>query len=116
MDIWDYDLLDSILSDQNLVFNSKFGCSLCYFLRIKRKLSTTFHPQTNGQTKKQNNIMEAYLQAFVYFKQDDWARLLPMAELAYNNAKNISINHMPLELNSDFHPWVFYKEDVDLCS
>ncbi len=35
--------------------------------------------------------MEEYLRAFVNWEQDDWARLLPMAEFSYNNAKNASI-------------------------
>ncbi len=57
--------------------------------------------------------MEAYLQAFVNFEQDDWARLLPMAELAYNNIKNASTGHTPFELNCGYHPQAFYKEDVN---
>ena len=57
--------------------------------------------------------MEAYLQAFVNFKQNDWARLLSMAEFAFNNAKNASTGHMPFELNCNYHPWILYKEEVD---
>ncbi len=106
-------LPDSIVSDQGLVFTSKFWSSLCYILGIKRKLSTAFHPQTDGQTKRQNSTMEAYLRAFVNFKQDDWARLLPMAEFAYNNAQNAITGHTPFELNCGYHPQASYKEDVD---
>ncbi len=40
-------LPDSIVSDQDLVFTSKFWSLLCYFLGIKRKLSTAFHSQTD---------------------------------------------------------------------
>ncbi len=72
---------ESIVTDRGSLFTSKFSFSLCYFLGIKKKLSTAFHPQTNGQTEKQNSTMEAYLRAFVNWEQDDWARLLPMAEL-----------------------------------
>ena len=57
--------------------------------------------------------MEAYLQAFVNFEQNDWARLLPMAEFVYNNAKNASFGHMPFELNCGYYPRIFYKEDVN---
>ena len=42
-------LLNSIVSDRSSVFTSKFWSSLCYFLSIKRRLSTAFHPQTDGQ-------------------------------------------------------------------
>ena len=58
-------LPDSIISDQRAVFTSKLWSSLCHFLSIKRRLSTTFHPQTNGQTKQQNSTIEAYLRAFM---------------------------------------------------
>ncbi len=60
--------------------------------------------------------MEAYLRAFVNWEQNDWARLLPMAEFAYNNAKNASTGHTPFELNCGYHPRVSFEEDVDLCS
>ena len=57
--------------------------------------------------------MEAYLQAFVNFKQNDWARLLPMAEFIYNNAKNASTGFTLFELNCGYHPRVSYKENLD---
>ncbi len=64
-------LPDSIVSDRGSVFTSKFWFSLCYFLRIKRNLSTTFHPRTDGQTERQNSTMEAYLRAFINFEQNN---------------------------------------------
>ena len=64
-------LPDSIVSDKGSLFTLKFWSSLCYFLGIKRGLLTAFHPQTDGQTKRQNSTMETYLQAFVNFKQND---------------------------------------------
>ena len=60
--------------------------------------------------------MEAYLQAFVNFEQNNWARLLPMAEFAYNNAKNASTSHTPFELNCGYHPCVSFEKDTDFCS
>ena len=55
-----------IIMDQGLLFTSKFWFSLCYFLDIKKKLFTAFHPQTNSQTKRQNSIIEVYLRIFIY--------------------------------------------------
>ncbi len=100
---------ESIVIDRGSLFTSKFWSSLCYFLGIKRKLFTAFHPQTDGQTERQNSTMETYLRAFVNWEQDDWARLLPMAEFAYNNTKNTSTSHTPFELNYDYHPRVLSK-------
>ena len=44
--------------------------------------------------------MEVYLQAFLNFEQNNWARLLPMAKFAYNNAKNTSIGYTSFKLTS----------------
>ena len=109
-------LPDSIVNDGGSLFTSKFWSSLCYFLGTKQRLSNAFHPQTDGQTERQNNTIEAYLWAFVNFEQNDWTRLLPMAEFAYNNAKNASTGHMSFELNCGYHPRVLYKENVNLRS
>ena len=62
-----------------------------------------FDPQTDGQTKRQNSTLEVYLWAFANFKQNDWARLLSIAEFAYNNAKNVSTSHTPFELNYGYY-------------
>ena len=56
-----YGLPDSIISNRGAIFMSKFWSSLYYFLGIKRRLSTVFHPLTNRQTERQNRKIEAYL-------------------------------------------------------
>ena len=66
-----HSLPDSIVTNQGSLFTSKFLLLLCYFFGIKRWLFTAFYPQTNGQTKRQNSTMEAYLQAFINFEQND---------------------------------------------
>ena len=111
-----YDLLDSIISDRGAIFTFQFWSSLCYFLGIKQQLSTAFHPQTNKQTERQNSIMETYLCVFVNWEQNDWARLLPMADFAYNNSKNASTGHPTFKLNCGYYPQMLYKEKVDPCS
>ena len=108
-----HDLPNSIVTDRGYLFTSKFWSLLCYFLGIKRQLSTAFYPQTDGQTERQNSTIEAYLRAFVNFEQNDWVRLLPMAKFAYNNAKNASTGHTPFELNCGYHPRVSYEENID---
>ena len=108
-------LPDSIVTNRGSLFISKFWSLLCYFLGIKRRLSTAFYPQTDGETERQNSTMEAYLRAFVNFEQNDWAKLLPMAEFVYNNAKNTSTGHTPFELNCSYHLRVSFKEDTNPC-
>ena len=57
--------------------------------------------------------MEAYLQGFVNYEQNDWAKLLPIAEFAYNNAKNTSIGYTLFKLNCGFYSRISYEEDID---
>ena len=109
-------LPDSIVTNQRLLLTSKFWLLLCYFFGIKRRLSTAFYPQTDGQIKRQNNMMKTYLWAFVNFEQNNWARFFLIAEFAYNNAKNASNGHIFFELNCGYCPWVSYEKDLDLCS
>ena len=66
-----HSLPNSIMTNKGSLFISKFWSLLCYFLSIKRRLSTAFHPQIDGQTKSQNSTIEAYLRAFDQFEQND---------------------------------------------
>ena len=63
-----HSLPDSIITNRGSLFILKFWSLLCYFLGIKRRLSTAFYLQTDGQTKRQNSIIKTYLQAFVNFE------------------------------------------------
>ena len=111
-----HDLLNSIVTDTGSLFTLKFWSLLCYFLNSKRRLSNAFHLQTNGQTKRQNSTMEAYLQAFVNFKQNDWAKLLPMVAFTYNNARNANTSYTPFELKCGYHLHVSFEKNINLRS
>ena len=108
-----HEVLKSIVMDQGSFFTSKFWFLLCYFLGIKKKLFTAFHPQTDSQTERLNSTIEAYLRAFVNWKQDNEVKLLPIVEFAYNNAKNASTGYTLFELNCGYHPRVSFEENVD---
>jgi len=76
----------SIVTDHGSLFTSQYWSSLCFHMKARRKLSTTFHPQTDGQTERQNQTLEHYLHCYINYRQDDWVEWLPQAEFAYNNA------------------------------
>ncbi len=57
--------------------------------------------------------MEVYLRAFVNWEQDNWVKLLPMVEFAYNNIKNASIEHTFFEVNCSYHTRISFEEDLD---
>lgn len=113
MVVWHHGLFNSIISNCGLVFILKFWLLLCYFLKIKKKQSIVFYFQTNGQTEGQNNIIKAYFQAFINYKQNNWARLLLMTRFAYNNMKNASTSYILFELSCDFYFPAFYKKNIN---
>ena len=74
-------------------------------VRIKANPSTTFHPQTNGQTERVNQEVEIYLWAYVDHLQDDWAEWLATAEFALNNQTHSATGHTPFFLEYGCDPW-----------
>jgi hypothetical protein len=74
------------------------------FLGIQQCMSTAFHPQTDGQTERVNQVLEAYLQEYCNYEQNDWAELLPLAEYAYNNSFSSATGLSPFYANYGFHP------------
>jgi transposase InsO family protein len=74
----------AIVSDRGPQFVSLMWKRICSLMRITRRLSTAFHPETDGSTERMNQELEAYLRCFVSYYQDDWEQLLPVAMLAIN--------------------------------
>jgi hypothetical protein len=102
-----HSLLKYIIFDHGLQFASKFWKKLFELLGMKLKLSSTFHPQTNGQTKWVNQNLEQYLNCTTNYHQDNWLDLLSMAKIAYNNIVHYSIQQTHLFANHGLHPkWV----------
>jgi hypothetical protein len=93
-----------IVSDRGSVFTSNFWSELCRLLGMRRHLSTAFHPQSDGQTERVNQVLEQYLRCYVNHQQNDWVSWLPLAEFCYNNTMNASTQHPPFYATYGFHP------------
>ena len=72
-------LPDSLVSDQGRALIDRTWKEICSKLKITHKLSTSYHPETDGQTERANKTLEVYLRHFVNYYQDDWARHLSLA-------------------------------------
>lgn len=83
-----FGLPDDIVSDRGVTFTSKFMQAMLQGLQVKQKLSTAFHPQTDGQTERVNSVLEQYLRCYINYQQSDWNDYLPLAQFAYNNSKH----------------------------
>ena len=89
--------LVSIVSDRDPWFASRFWPSLQRALGTRLHFSTTFHPQTDGQSERTIQTLEDMLRACVLEFKGSWDRHLPLMEFAYNNSYHSSIEMMPYE-------------------
>jgi len=106
-EIWKYyGLATDIVSDHDSRFTSGVWMEVLQMSGIRFQMLTAFHPQTDGQTVRLNQTIEAYLRSFVNHEQDNWVNLLPMAEFAYNNSVTTATAMSPFYANYGFHPTV----------
>ena len=91
-----HELPNSVVSDRDSRFQSKFSICVMELLDVDVRMSTAFHLKTDGQTERVNQILEQYLRSYSSYQQDDWAELLPLAEHDYNSAFSESTKVSPL--------------------
>jgi len=103
--IWKlHGLPDSIISDRGPQFAVGVMKELNCMLGIETKLSTAFHPQTDGQTERINQELEQYLRIFIDHRQEQWPEWLRTAEFAYNNKVHAGTKVLPFKANSGQDP------------
>jgi len=87
----------SIISDRDSRFLSGFWKSLMRHSGTRLSYSSAYHPQTDGQTERVNQILEDMLRACILDFQGSWKKYLPYAEFAYNNSYQQSIEMAPYD-------------------
>ncbi|KAI3815735.1 hypothetical protein L1987_15415 [Smallanthus sonchifolius] len=87
----------NIIYDRDARFTSRFWQSLQTALGTRLDLSTTYHPQTDGQTERTIQTLEDLLRACVIDFGGNWDSHLPLIEFSYNNSYHTSINMAPFE-------------------
>src|SRR5512136_986780 len=86
-----------IVSDRGSQFTSKFWQKLQEDLGARLNFSTAYHPQTDGQTERVNQILEDMLRACALDFGGAWDKNLPYAEFSYNNSYQASLQMAPFE-------------------
>ncbi|KAI7081079.1 hypothetical protein KC356_g9322 [Hortaea werneckii] len=99
-----YGVPKGILTDRGSVFTSEYWSEFAYEAQVKRRLSTAFHPQTDGQTERMNQTLEQYLRIYCSENQEAWAQHLTMAEFAVNNSVHHALRMSPFSIVYGWHP------------
>ena len=86
-----------IISDRGSQFTSRFWEQLHDSLDTKLRFSTAYHPQTDGQTERTNQVLEDMLRACAIQYGTSWDKCLSYAEFSYNNSYQDSLKKSPFE-------------------
>ena len=93
-----------VVSDTDTVLTSKLWTQVMRLLDISQDVSTAYHPQTDGQTERVNQVLEQYLRTFWAWDQKEWLELLPYTEFCYNNTVYSATKVTPFYANFGYHP------------
>ena len=93
-----------IVSDRDPKFISEFWRELFTAMGTQLKMSTAYHPQTDGQTERVHRVLEHMLRSYCYDDHSTWDKFLNSAQFAYNNSVQESTGYSPFYLNYGHNP------------
>lgn len=88
----------SIISDRDRIFTSHLWQLLFKMAGIQLRMSSTYHPQTDGQTKRVNQCLETFLRCFIHACPSQWIHWLSLAEFWYNTNFHWALGRSPFEV------------------
>jgi len=94
----------SVISDRGPQFAAGLTRELNRMLGIETKLSTAYHPETDGQMERTNQELEQYLRMYINHRQNNWVEWLVMAEFAFNNKVFTATKSSPFQVNYGREP------------
>jgi len=105
-----YRLPESIILDRGVQFVAGIMRELNNLLGIQTKLSTAYHPQTDGQTERINQKLEQYLRVFINHRQERWLDWLGTVEFVYNNKIHAVTKTLPFKVNYGQDPRMGFED------
>jgi transposase InsO family protein len=85
----------TLVSDRDVKFTSHLWGAFFEAVGTSLKMSTTFHPKTDGQTERVNQVMEDMLRMYCLDEPTKWYEYLPLVEFVYNNTHHSSLGMTP---------------------
>lgn len=93
-----HSLPEQIISDRDRVFNSAFWRQLFALTGTTLSMSSSYHPETDGQTERVNQCLEGYLRCFAHACPRKWIQWLPLSEYWYNTSMHSALGKSPFEV------------------
>ena len=87
-----------VILDRDVKFTINFWKYLFKWLGTQLNFNTTYHPQTDGKTKRVNKIIDYMIRMYVMDKLGKWEDYLHLVEFAYNNNFQVSASMSPFEI------------------
>lgn len=97
---------DEFISDRDSKFTSTFWKALCKLLQVQSKMSTSFHPETDGQTERYNRTIQQVIRTSLTTEYPEWDDHLHLVEFVINNSYQESVKNTPFFLNYGRHPHI----------
>ena len=110
--VWSFHgLPSSITSDRAKAFISAVWKALCRRLGIDSNPSSSYHPETDGQTERANQDCKQSLRALVNYHQNDWVDHLPISRFQHANLESAATGMTPFFFNNGYHPRMNFSPD-----
>ncbi|WVZ85511.1 hypothetical protein U9M48_032433 [Paspalum notatum var. saurae] len=109
-------LPQAIVSDRDRIFTSSLWQELFRLSGTELKMSTAYHPQTDGQTERVNQCLEGYLRCFVHSCPHKWKKWLSLAEFWYNTSYHSTLDKTPFEVIYACTPRHLGIDRVEACA
>ncbi|KAK2997309.1 hypothetical protein RJ639_025119 [Escallonia herrerae] len=92
-----------IVSDRDFRFTGNFWTELFKLFGSQLSMSSSYHPESDGQTEQFSSMLEEYLRHFVSAAQKNWVKLLDVAQLCFNSRKSSSTGNSAFEIVNGQH-------------
>lgn len=99
----------SLVLDRDPLFISEFWQKLFRLNDMRLRMSSAYHPQSDGQTKVMNRMIVQYLRVFVHRRPAAWGKFLSWIELSHNTSWNLGTGTTPYEIMFGRKPFSFLE-------
>lgn len=106
----------ALISDRDRIFTSSLWQELFRLSQTQLRMSSSYHPQTDGQTERVNQCLETYLRCSVHACPKNWAKWIFLAEYWYNTSFHSALGRTPYEVLYGTLPREFGVAQIDTCT